>query len=96
MIFNIFRSIMIKTCSQSKADWHPIRNNKKGSISSNFLFYVVAVVLASLIVMLIWNTIIPSIFGLPTINYGQAVGLFMLSDFLFNHEPLNNINKKEG
>ncbi|MDR0506545.1 MAG: hypothetical protein LBH32_06990 [Dysgonamonadaceae bacterium] len=34
-------------------------------------------------VMLLWNWLVPDIFGLQTINYWQAVGLFVLAKILF-------------
>ena len=37
----------------------------------------------SAIVMLLWNAILPSIFGIATINYWQALGLLVLSRILF-------------
>lgn len=41
----------------------------------------------SLLVMLLWNALIPSIFGLPTINFLQAAGLLILSRLLFGGFP---------
>lgn len=36
-----------------------------------------------LFIMVLWNLVIPSIFqGAPSINYGQAIGLFGLSRLL--------------
>jgi len=35
-----------------------------------------------LIVMLLWNWLMPLIFGLVTINIWQAIGLILLSSFL--------------
>jgi hypothetical protein len=37
-----------------------------------------------LAVMLLWNWLFPAIFGLPTISYPQAVGLFALTRILFS------------
>lgn len=34
-------------------------------------------------VMLVWNAVIPSIFGLPTITFTQALYLSMLTSILF-------------
>lgn len=34
-------------------------------------------------IMLLWNALIPSIFGLTAINFWQALGLFVLSRMLF-------------
>ncbi|MDR1031457.1 MAG: hypothetical protein LBL76_11380 [Treponema sp.] len=37
-----------------------------------------------IVVMFLWNWLLPAIFGLPKINYVQAVGLFMLTRILFS------------
>lgn len=37
---------------------------------------------AALIVMLLWNWVVVDIFGLPTINYLQAIGLWILPKLL--------------
>ena len=42
---------------------------------------------------LIWNWVIPSIFQLPEITLGQALGLNMLSSILFN---FNSPSKPKG
>ncbi len=48
------------------------------------LFWWVAVVAVfSAIVMLLWNALIPTIFGLTVINYWQALGLLVLARILF-------------
>lgn len=91
MMFDVFRSAGIKTCIQRRAGWYPISNNKKGGILGDILLEIVATVLAILLVgilfalpvMWIWNAVIPSIFGLPTIGFGQAMGLVILSKLLF-------------
>lgn len=38
----------------------------------------------SAIVMLLWNWLMPNIFGLITINYWQALGIFILARILFD------------
>ncbi len=50
-----------------------------------------------LLVMFLWNALMPAIFGLPHIGYWQAVGLFVLAHILFkggnhNHPHENNHN----
>jgi len=44
-----------------------------------------------LIVMWLWNALMPGIFNLPSIGYWQAVGLFILAHLLFkspgHHNP---------
>ena len=60
-----------------------------------------ATVLAFLLgvaVMALWNWLMPAIFGLPTISYWQAVGLFILCHLLFksHHEGHRHGDKKSG
>ena len=51
-----------------------------------FLFplgIVAFALLAALAVMLLWNAIMPSVFGLGEIGYWQALGILALSKILF-------------
>ena len=50
-------------------------------------FMLLALAFFSLLVMLLWNALIPSIFGLPTISFLQAAGLLILSRILFGGFP---------
>ncbi len=45
------------------------------------IFIAVAAAVVA-IIMLLWNTLIPSIIGWSAINYWQAAGLFILSKLL--------------
>jgi hypothetical protein len=48
------------------------------------------------IVMLLWNWLMPSIFGLPVISFWQAWGLVILSHLLFKaggHHPHHDSRK---
>lgn len=49
------------------------------------LLAIIAIVLFSLITMLLWNALMPAIFGLPLINFIQAIGLMILSRLLLGH-----------
>ena len=44
-----------------------------------------AVVILALggIVLLLWNAIVPDVFGAPTLTYWQAVGMLLLTQILF-------------
>ena len=44
---------------------------------------LVVVAAFSAIVMVLWNALIPGIFGLTTINFWQAAGLAILSKMFF-------------
>lgn len=57
-----------------------------GVILGGLLFLFIAAALMSLPVMLLWDWLMPTIFGLPTITWLQAWGLLFLSGLLFkNH-----------
>ena len=47
------------------------------------LFVAVAVAVFSLVVMGLWNWLMPTLFGLPAISFWQALGLLVLSKILF-------------
>ncbi len=47
------------------------------------LFATVAVTVASLVVMSLWNVLMPGIFGIRAISFWQALGLLVLSKLLF-------------
>lgn len=47
------------------------------------ILVLIVVAAISAAVMLLWNALIPAIFGLSTINFLQALGLFILARLLF-------------
>ena len=57
------------------------------------LLYIVISAIVSLPVMLLWDWLMPALFGLPEITWLQAWGLLALCSFLF--KGYTNINKKE-
>lgn len=57
-------------------------NAINGIIFFIFVLAVLAIILG-LPVMLLWDWLMPTIFGLPTITFWQAVGINLLSGFLF-------------
>ena len=57
--------------------------NKKLHISGHVLLGLAAVAGFGVVVMLLWNALIPSIFGITSINFWQALGLFALCRILF-------------
>jgi len=66
---------------------HRMRTKKYGTIASWFILGIFAAIgfalLIGYIIMLLWNWLMPDIFGLVTINYWQAVGIIILAKFLF-------------
>jgi hypothetical protein len=47
------------------------------------VFGVLTVTVAGLVVTALWNWLAPTVFGWHTINFGQALGLLVLSRILF-------------
>jgi len=57
---------------------------KKSSLPSQNIIGVGIIILVSpLILMLIWNAVIPGMFGLPTLGYWSAMGLYLVCNLLF-------------
>ncbi len=46
------------------------------------IFAVVAVLVGTAIVMQLWNFLVPTLFSGPTLHFGQALGLLVLSRIL--------------
>jgi hypothetical protein len=46
------------------------------------VFAVIAVVLVGAAVMLLWNALLPGLFGVPAITFLQAIGLLVLTRIL--------------
>ncbi|PCE63803.1 hypothetical protein [Sediminicola luteus] len=53
-----------------------------GIIIAGGIFIVGLAILFGFVLMWLWNWLMPEIFGLPTLDYWQAVGLFILSKLL--------------
>ena len=61
--------------------------NKRKHRGWYFLFIPVAIAAAitgfGFLVMLLWNAILPAVFGISTITFWQALGILVLSKILF-------------
>ena len=47
------------------------------------IFFIAAVIVFGAIVMCLWNAILPSVIGVKTITFIQALGILLLSKILF-------------
>lgn len=60
---------------------------RRGFHPAKFGFFLIAAVVFVLVIsgliMVLWNAILPDLLGIKTIEYWQAVGLFVLSRILF-------------
>jgi hypothetical protein len=55
---------------------------------------MLAVILVGGPLMVLWDWLMPTIFGLPEITFWQACGLQLLSIILFKSSVINNKNNK--
>ena len=53
-----------------------------GKIAAGIGFFALATLLLSLVVMLLWNALVPVLFNGPVISYVQSIGLLVLSHIL--------------
>ena len=60
---------------------------------STLLAYTIGVAIANGIVMWVYNSIMPELFGFKTIGYWQMFGLYMIGSYLFKS---HKYNKKES
>jgi len=65
---------------------HKMRGKSPGEIAGWIIFGVIGIaglaILFGYIIMWLWNWLMPDIFGLTTITYWQAVGIFILFKIL--------------
>jgi hypothetical protein len=56
---------------------------KSSLLGQNIIGAVIVLLALPLILMLIWNAVIPGMFGLPTLGYWSAMGLYLVCNILF-------------
>ena len=59
-----------------------MRNNFKFRFAG-ICIMLAAIAVFSVVVMLLWNALMPALFALPVLNYWQAAGLLILARLLF-------------
>ncbi len=60
------------------------RNLTAKKVVVGILIFIAAVGVFGTAFMLLWNWLMPAIFGLPLINFYQAIGLLLLSKIVFS------------
>ncbi len=55
---------------------------------------ILALLITSAVLMWLWNIIIVYLFGLPTLTYGYAIGLKIISNLLFKSNTYFRDNRK--
>lgn len=83
---------------------HKIRSKSPGEIIGMVILGIIAItglaILFGFIIMWLWNWLMPEIFGLTTLNYWQAVGVFILFKILlggcnFGNDSSSKKSKRE-
>lgn len=67
------------TLSSKETTW----NNTLTLIGIGLIALIIAGLLSGFPLMLLWNWLMPSLFGLKSIGFWEAYGLYMLSSLLF-------------
>lgn len=52
-------------------------------VAAFLVLAAVVILVLGVVVMALWNAVVPEIFGAPVITYWQAVGLLLLTQILF-------------
>lgn len=60
----------------------------------HFIFCLLWIVLFSTAVFFLWNWLIPSIFGLASISFWQAIGLLVLCKILFSGFGMHKLHHR--
>src|ERR1700722_15019402 len=60
-----------------------MRGHRIARVLKFVLFALLAAAVLGLVVMRLWNWVIPPVFGLHAIRYGQAIALLVLTRILF-------------
>lgn len=58
-----------------------------------FAVSAIIAIFSALPIMLLWNWLMPDIFGLTTINFWQALGICFLSSCIFGRPSYNKKDK---
>lgn len=56
---------------------------KLAAVLISFIVIAFSAIIGGLLVMWLWNWLMPSLFGLPTLNFWQSWGLSFLGGLLF-------------
>jgi len=67
-----------------------------GKFAVNLVIFVSLVAVLGVFVMLLWNALVPELFGGPTLNYWQAAGVLLLSHILLRGTPYYGVRARRN
>jgi len=71
---------------QAKEEVEELEKAKAKAEAMKAVASLVTMVVDPLILMLLWNWLVPGLFGLATIGYLKAFGLYLMSRILFHRK----------
>ena len=71
---------------QAKEEIEALEKEKTKKEAMKALVSLATMVVDPLIIMLLWNWLVPGLFGLATIGYLKAFGLYLMSRILFSRK----------
>ena len=84
--FDARRAIEQKLQDKMEEEVRQTEKEKNMAMGAAVLAFLAAIAISPIVLMLLWNWLMPSIFGLGSIGYFQAFGLFIISRILFKHD----------
>jgi len=65
-------------------------------VAIHLLFFVAVIAVLGVLVMLLWNALLPELFNGPTLDYWQAVGVLLLSHILLRGTPFYGMRARRN
>ena len=61
---------------------------------AKIIISIISLLISGLLFMLVWNLVLPVVFGIPTISFFQSLGLLILVDIVLSYIYARIIIKK--
>lgn len=81
-----FQQKMQDITNKSKEEQEAAEKSANIALGAAALGFIVGSLCLPAILMLLWNWLMPGLFGLATIGYFKALGLFLIAKILFKHD----------
>lgn len=65
-------------------------------VAVHLVFFVAVIAVLGVLVMLLWNALLPELFNGPTLDYWQAVGVLLLSHILLRGTPFYGMRARRN
>lgn len=65
-------------------------------VAIHLFFFLILIAALGVLVMLLWNALLPELFNGPTLGYWQAVGVLLLSHILLRGTPFYGMRARRN